>query len=114
MEYEKFENEITTLYKFVHIYCKDNHLNQQKTTQILKYKNHTLSVEKSLCKECNELIKYSFEKLQQCPHEIKPRCRKCPNSCYEKEQWKKVAKLMRYSGLKMGLIKIKRLLKLSK
>jgi hypothetical protein len=53
------------------------------------------------------LIDYSIQRLQNCEHDPKPRCRKCPEPCYDKLQWKKVAKVMRYSGIKLGLLNIK-------
>jgi hypothetical protein len=46
-------------------------------------------------------------KLQNCPHEIKPRCRKCPTPCYEKQEWKNIARIMKYSAIKLSLGKIK-------
>ena len=62
----------------------------------------------------HELINYSFDRLNECPHDIKPRCRTCPSPCYEKQEWKKLSKLMKYSGLQFGLIKIKKLFKRDK
>ena len=53
--------------------------------------------------KCLKKIEYSFGRLLDCPHEIKPRCRTCPNPCYEKQQWKETAQVMRYSGVKLGL-----------
>ena len=112
MTEEKFQSEIDTLNKFFSKYCHDKHENQKTTSYKFKYKNLSFETQTSLCKECHELISYSFERLKECPHEIKPRCRKCPNTCYEKTQWKSLAKLMRYSGIKLGFInKVKKYLK---
>lgn len=106
MKIEKFKNEVATLKKFFEIYCKNKHKNQQDKIIILNYKNEHITIQLKLCEECFNTINYSFDRLLECPHEEKPRCRKCPNPCYEKKQWKEVAKTMRYSGLYLGLSRI--------
>lgn len=113
MTNEKFESEINTLKKFFEIYCKDKHENQKNHTSYVEYKSKFLTLELDLCEECYKTINYSFLKLQNCPHEIKPRCRVCPNPCYEKLEWKDIAKIMKYSAIKLSLGKIKsRILKI--
>ncbi len=113
MKIEKFEIEINTLKKFYELYCKDKHEHQEKTKICLEYKSNSFILELNLCPDCQKAINYSFEKLQTCPHETKPRCRSCPNPCYEKPQWKNIAKIMKYSAIKLSLGKIKsRILKI--
>ena len=112
MKIEKFKSEIDLLDRFFDLYCKKKHTNQIKYTNKINYKNRTFKLESNLCHECRELLYYSIEKLQNCIHEDKPRCRKCKNPCYEKDEWKKIAKLMRYSGLQLGLSKLKKALHL--
>ncbi|EDM23921.1 nitrous oxide-stimulated promoter family protein [Caminibacter mediatlanticus TB-2] len=107
MQEEKFKSEINTLIKFFSIYCTDKHKNILCKNYEIEYKNLILKEEVCLCKECHNLLDYAIKKLQNCPHEIKPRCRKCPNPCYDKNEWKKMAKMMRYSGMKLGLLKVK-------
>jgi predicted amidophosphoribosyltransferase len=107
MELEKFKSEVETLKKFFTTYCYDKHTNQQPFERVLEYKNEKIKVNLKLCDECSKLLNYSFDRLIECPHEIKPRCRKCPNPCYEKKEWKQVAKLMMYSGMKLGLTKLR-------
>ena len=114
MTKEKFKIEIDTLKKFYTKYCHDKHDNQDKLIRKLPYKGEVFDITLELCPSCMALLNYSFERLQECPHEIKPRCRQCPNPCYEKKEWKKVAKLMRYSGIQLGILKVKRFFKLSK
>lgn len=108
MTNEKFKNEIFSLNQFFTIYCENKHLGQKKGLKNIKYKNIKYTLKTNLCEECEKLLNYSFNKLQECPHEIKPRCRRCSSPCYEKEKWKKIAKLMKYSGLKLGFLKIKK------
>lgn len=107
MTYEKFEIEINTLKTFFELYCKDKHSDLENRNLILNYKNKSFNIELFLCKECHDSIDYSFEKLQNCPHEIKPRCRTCPNPCYEKPKWKNTAKIMIYSAMRLSLSKMK-------
>ena len=113
MTTEKFEIEINTLKNFYELYCKDKHENQKEIKINLEYKSKSFILELNLCQDCQKAINYSFTKLQSCPHEIKPRCRKCPNPCYEKNEWKNIAKVMKYSAIKLSLGKIKsRILKI--
>ncbi len=107
MTKKKFFSEVETLKSFFELYCKDKHKGQKLYFHSLSYNQKDTFYELELCEECYELIKYSFDRLKECPHEEKPRCRKCPAPCYDKEEWKKLAKLMRYSGVKKGLLKMK-------
>lgn len=111
MTSEKFEIEINTLKKFYEVYCKGKHENQETKVYNLEYKEKKFTLEVNICKECQDNIEYSFERLDGCPHEIKPRCRKCPNPCYEKSRWKHTAKVMKYSGVRLGLVNIKQKVK---
>jgi hypothetical protein len=114
MTNEKFIGEVNTLDKFFTKYCQDKHTNQAIYKHKLQYNNIDYEVKLDLCEECYSLIKYSFDRLNECPHDIKPRCRTCPTPCYEKNEWKKLAKLMKYSGFQFGLIKIKKFFKRDK
>lgn len=107
MTNKEFARELNTLNEFFTLFCKNKHDNQNAISKTIIYKNQTFSFSINLCEDCAKLLDYSVSKLQNCPHEIKPKCRKCPNPCYEKDQWKKVAKIMRYSGVR---VKIKKLL----
>lgn len=92
MTTEKFEQEIGTLKNFFEGFCNDKHQSQFKKCYFLKYKDEKFELKVQLCEDCHELLNYSFLRLLNCPHEIKPRCRKCPSPCYEKEKWKKQIK----------------------
>ena len=107
MTTQKFEHEIETLKVFLQTYCASKHTNQFPIKQNIPYKNFYFSTTLNLCSECFEIFEYSLDKLQNCPHEEKPRCRKCSTPCYEKTQWKQLAKIMRFSGVKLGLLKLK-------
>lgn len=107
MTIEKFRSEIKILEKFFYRYCEDKHINQELKLYNFKYKDESFQTNISLCKDCQNLINYSFEKLNLCPHEEKPRCRKCPNPCYEKNEWKKLAKIMIYSSFIFNVSNLK-------
>ncbi len=110
MTTEKFTSETETLKKFFEIFCKGKkHENIKNQKFNATYNNEEFNFEFELCDECFDLLKYSINRLEGCPHDPKPRCRTCPSPCYEKDKWKKVAKLMRYSGMKLGILKIKKL-----
>jgi len=109
MTEDKFKSEVETLKNFVQIYCHGKHLKEDifLNKKVLNYKNISYELETNLCTKCEDVIDYSIQKLYKCPYEEKPRCRKCSSSCYEKPQWKAVAKIMMYSGIILGLSKIK-------
>lgn len=107
MTIEKFQSEVQVLERFFTTFCEDNHDGHTRHQYDLQYREGALRCEPALCDECHKLLAYSFDRLLACPHENKPRCRTCPHPCYEKREWKQLAKLMRYSGLQLGVIKIK-------
>ncbi|MBL0687792.1 MAG: nitrous oxide-stimulated promoter family protein [Sulfurospirillum sp.] len=113
MRDEKFIHDSKTVLKFIQIYCNNKHQNILKEENLLNltYRKKELHVNLAynLCSECKKIFLYSYQKLQACPHEEKPRCRKCAKPCYEKHEWVKVAKIMKYSGMKQGLIKLTKL-----
>jgi len=105
MDKENLYKEVEVLEKFFTIYCKDKHPNKQ-LTQHLKTKDYEFTFE--LCDECFKLMKYSIQRLKECTKDPKPKCRACPDNCYEKYEKKQMSKIMRYSGMKLGLNKIKK------
>lgn len=114
MTSEKFLNEMETLDKFFTIYCSNKHSHQNHYSQKIVYNKEEYRFDFTLCEECKKLLQYSIDKLENCEHDPKPRCRKCSKPCYDKDEWKKLAKLMRYSGIQLGIIKIKKMLNLYK
>ncbi|MGD9595271.1 nitrous oxide-stimulated promoter family protein [Wolinella succinogenes] len=111
MTQEKFLKDIHLLADFTRCYCEGNHAHASKESLSLdlSYKGENLQerLELLLCQECKELFLYAHDRLQACPHEEKPRCRQCPHPCYEREWWKRMAKMMRYSGIRLGFSKLK-------
>jgi len=105
MTTEKFKTEVETLTKFFQIYCNEKHTDLYKKDYNVEYKDLKLDFNANLCDECHNLLSYAINRLQECPHDPKPRCRKCDNPCYEKSKYKQMAKMMRFSGMKLGLTK---------
>ena len=108
MTIEKFESESATLKRFFELYCHSKHTDYsvKKVTVELLSKEKS-SLEFDLCQECFDTINYSLDRLINCPHDTKPKCRTCESPCYEQKEWKKIAKIMRFSGMRLGLLKIK-------
>jgi hypothetical protein len=105
---EKFQEECDVLQRFFNLYCSSNHhLNTTEKSIVYRYKDIDYHLQLMLCDECMKLLDYSVMKLQECPHTVKPKCRKCPNPCYAKTEWRLLAKVMRYSGVSLGLVKLK-------
>ena len=107
MEKENLYSEVEKLEKFFILYCKNKHPNQQ-SKQIVKDDNFEFEFE--LCEKCTKLIKYSIHRLDECTKNPKPKCRICPDNCYEKQEKKSMSKVMRYSGMKLGLNRVKKFL----
>lgn len=108
MDANKFNSEVLTLQKFFQIYCDNNkHENIKINNVSLTYKNKTFTYDLNLCEQCYTTISYSFERLKECKYDIKPKCRTCKSPCYEKPKWRELAKIMKYSGMRLGLTKLK-------
>ncbi len=83
---DRIEEEKRVVAKMVEIYCR--------------HKEHN----KCLCKDCNELLEYSFRCLSHCRQgNAKPPCRESTIHCYSPEMREKMRQVMRYSGPRMLL-----------
>ena len=61
------------------------------------YKRH--GKKENLCRECEKLLRYSHERLDNCKFgEQKSSCRKCPSHCYKSDMQNRIRKVMRFSG----------------
>lgn len=79
--------EKDTVEKMIRIYCKGKHKS-----------------ESCLCKECEELREYAFQRLSKCTYgEDKPTCEKCPIHCYKPVMKEKIRLVMKYAGPRMIL-----------
>jgi hypothetical protein len=112
MTEEKFIHDSKTVLKFIQCYCDNEHSKNKRNQNAIKlnynHKDLSEAIHFNLCEKCEETLNYSYVKLQECPHDEKPSCRKCPKPCYDKPEWKHLAKVMRYSGLRLGILKIRK------
>ena len=97
MTKEKFEADSATLYRFIKTYCDNKHSDRIK-------------LESTLCAECDYTFNYAIQRLKECTYEIKPSCRDCKTNCYEKGMCKRMAQIMMYSGMRLGLTKLRKML----
>jgi hypothetical protein len=108
MDAKKFQEELNTVSSFLLYYCEKHEHSRSDTAFSCSHEGVCYTQQVLLCKECFELMEYTAAKLSACPHTVKPRCRKCPNPCYEKKQWKTLAKVMRFSGMHAGVLHVKK------
>ena len=84
----KIQKQKETVEKFIRLYCGKKHGSSSKT----------------LCSECQNLLEYSDQRLEQCQYqEDKPTCRKCPVHCYRPTMREEIRRVMRFSGPRSAL-----------
>ncbi len=76
--------ELKVLRRFVEVYCQEHH--------------HPPTGER-LCAECAELLAYGQARLEKCPYDPKPTCKKCPVHCYRPDMRVRIREVMKFSGL---------------
>lgn len=80
----KIEKEKIIVAFMIDCYCKKNH--RQET----------------ICRSCNDLVKYAQERLRVCPFgEKKTSCLKCKVHCYSKGKRIEIRKVMSFAGPRM-------------
>lgn len=84
---DKNQKDQHILEEFVHIHC---------------VRQHTTS-EGELCADCQDLLSYAIQRLQQCPLDPKPACKYCEIHCYKPVHREKIREVMRYSGKRLIL-----------
>lgn len=93
--------DLRVLANFIHIYCRENHLDAAKEPfagnddlmQAALGKKRIL-----LCRECRRLLRHVTAKLLMCPYDPKPMCKKCETRCYAPGYREKIREVMRFSG----------------
>lgn len=79
----KIQKEKETVKRFIHLYCKKKHDSSNNP----------------LCSDCQNLLEYSHQRLDQCQYqEEKPTCRKCPVHCYKSTMRDEIRQVMRFSA----------------
>lgn len=97
----KVKSDLSTLAKFVHIYCRENHRGGEKRQFYYKGKGSgELSLPRmTLCEDCFKLLNHGIAKRAMCPMDPKPMCKKCPNQCYHPFYKEQMRKVMKFSGI---------------
>jgi len=81
----KFSRELKTIAAMIDLFCRKNHGSPMRCTQ------------------CADLFAYVAARLERCPHgEDKPTCARCEIHCYSPEMRSRIARVMRYSGPRLG------------
>ena len=82
---KRLRRERKTVRVMIEIYCRKNHKNPG-----------------GLCVECQELLRYSEKKVDNCVFgSEKPTCAKCPIHCYKSDMREKIRAVMKFSGPRM-------------
>ena len=79
---ESIEKDFNILKRFVTAHCHYQHDTEKE----------------EICAECEELIQYAKEKLENCPYNPKPKCKDCKTHCYKDIYQKKVREAMSLAG----------------
>jgi len=78
-----------------------SHIAKEKKTVALMIKLYCRRKEKNkeLCPECQELLAYAHDRLENCRFgENKCACLRCPAQCYKPEMKERIKQVMRFSG----------------
>lgn len=79
----RIAREKKTLRRFMAVYCRAQHGKDRR----------------GLCPACAGLERYAFARLDRCPYDPKPKCKRCPTHCYKPEYRAKIREVMRFSGI---------------
>jgi hypothetical protein len=104
MDKSHFKDEIKELKRFFELYCHNKH-DEQNILEISYGDDMVDTI--SLCSKCHSIFDYACDRLKECNIEPKPKCRKCKDKCYSDEIYKQMAKIMSYSGVRLGISKLK-------
>lgn len=84
MKINRIEREKKVVEFMIRLYCKKKEGN------------------KSLCSDCQELIEYSKQRLDNCRYgELKHACKYCEAHCFKPTMRDKMRQVMRFSGARM-------------
>lgn len=97
---EKEKKDIQVLIRFVHIFCREEHGEHEKTPFSVSFEEVAPLIDEgiALCQSCSDLLTYGIRKRVQCPHDPKPMCKKCETPCYSGSYKEGIREVMRFSG----------------
>jgi hypothetical protein len=78
----RMELERRVLRSFIRVYCRNHH-----------------GTANELCADCADLQEYALKRLERCPYDPKPKCKKCPTHCYRPDYRRRIKEVMKFSGI---------------
>ena len=79
----RHKRDLPVLERFIEVYCREHHGTDDGP----------------LCGDCEDLLNYARGKLEKCPFDPKPKCRKCTVHCYQGDYRARIRRVMRFSGI---------------
>lgn len=97
---EDIQGDTDKLVRFLSMYCKAHHVDREKVPFSFNYDKMPAVVKDGpdLCCECTKLLRHAIVMRVLCPLDPKPRCRKCPQHCYQPGYRDKMETVMKYAG----------------
>lgn len=100
----KREREKRTVAFMIALYCKKNHKEAEKGSDVSNEAVQYGKYRTGLCEECAALFDYAMLRSNKCPFmETKTFCSNCKVHCYKTEMREKIRAVMRFSGPRMML-----------
>ncbi|MCH7814777.1 MAG: nitrous oxide-stimulated promoter family protein [Planctomycetes bacterium] len=99
------DRDLSTLIRFVDIYCKHKHREAEKHTVHIKGFDMTALCKQpcDLCNECTKVLTHALVKRSHCPLDPKPACKHCQVHCYHPDYRARIREIMKYSGRRLVL-----------
>ncbi len=99
------DRDLSTLTRFVGIYCKHKHVQADKrTVQVKGFDLSALCKQlPDLCDECTKVLTHALIKRSRCPLDPKPACKHCQVHCYHPDYRARIREIMKYSGRRLVL-----------
>lgn len=95
---EKEKADISTLMKFIGVFCRGKHKGEKVPFSFKSYDVRQIErKETALCPDCARLLTYGLTMRLKCPHDPKPMCKKCETQCYHGEYKEKIREVMKFS-----------------
>jgi len=96
----KEKSDISTLMRFVAIYCREHHQGEKAPFSLKQFDIKQITKRDiPVCPECRRLLAYGIGMRLACPHDPRPMCKKCESQCYKGEYKTQIKEIMKFSGI---------------
>lgn len=101
----KLRRDLSTLVKFVEVYCRNLHEHTPKEDARLKVPHLDVLSDRAvdLCPACIKLLAHAVVKRERCRLDPKPACKRCPSHCHRPRYREDIREVMKYSGRRLML-----------